>query len=112
MQRSLIGTSAITPLRLVSEDQFRIWAGGRGPHAPLAVKGHTFTIEKENIVRVDGGTFVYEEALDLVRMLNSPNPFAHMNATIAIWERNGVLRLLVLALIAIIIVAVIALARS
>jgi hypothetical protein len=54
---------------------------------------------------------VYEEALDLVRMLNSPNPFDHMSATISIWERNGVLRLMVLALIAIIIVAVIALAR-
>jgi hypothetical protein len=98
-------------LRPVSEEQFRIWARGRGPRAPLAVRGHTFTIETENIVKVDGGTFVYEEALDLVRMLNSPNPFDHMSATISIWERNGVLRLMVLALIAIIIVAVIALAR-
>jgi len=98
-------------LRFVSEDQFRSWARGSGPHAPLAVKGHTFTIEKENIVKVDGGTFVYEEALYLVRMLNSSNPFDHLNATISIWERNGVLRLMVLALVAIIIVAVIALAR-
>ena len=76
----------------------------------MAVKGHTFTIEKENIVKVDGGTFVYEEALDIVRMLNSSNPFEHLNAAIAIWERNGVLRIIVLALVAILIIAAIALA--
>ena len=78
---------------------------------PLAVKGHTFTSEKENIIKVDGGTFVYEEALELVRMLNSRNPLDSLNATVVIWERNGTLRLMVLALVAIIIVVVIALAR-
>lgn len=78
---------------------------------PLAVKGHTFVLEKENIIKVDGGTFVYEEALELVRMLNSRNPFNQLNASIAIWERNGVLRLIILALIAILVVALIALAR-
>jgi hypothetical protein len=67
--------------------------------------------EKENIIKVDGGTFVYEEALELVRMLNSHNPLDSIDASIVIWERNGVLRLIVLALVAILIVAVIALAR-
>jgi len=95
----------------VSEEQFRTWASSRGPHVPLAVKGHTFTSEKENIIKVDGGTFVYEEALELVRMLNSRNPLDSLNATVVIWERNGTLRLMVLALVAIIIVVVIALAR-
>jgi len=98
-------------LRAVSEEQFRNWASGRGPHVPLAVKGHTFQFEKENIIKVDGGTFVYEEALDLVKMLNSRNPLDSINASIVIWERNGVLRLMVLALVAILLVAVIALAR-
>ena len=95
----------------MSEEQFRSWASGRGPHVPLAVKGHTFQFEKENIIKVDGGTFVYEEALELVKMLNSRNPLDSINASIVIWERNGVLRLMVLALVAILLVAVIALAR-
>lgn len=95
----------------MSEEQFRLWASGRGPRVPLAVKGHTFVLERENIIRVDGGTFVYEEALELVRMLNSRNPINQFNATLVIWERNGVLRLIALALIAIVIVAIVALAR-
>ncbi|MGA1975067.1 MAG: hypothetical protein ABSG92_05465 [Conexivisphaerales archaeon] len=41
----------------MSEGQFRA-CRGRGPRAPLAVKGHTFTIEKESMVKVDGGTVV------------------------------------------------------
>ena len=98
-------------LSAVSEEQFRTWASGRGPHVPLAVKGHTFMVDKENIIKVDGGTFVYEEALELVRMLNSRNPFDSLNATFVIWERNGVMRLMVLAIVAILIVLVIALAR-
>jgi len=68
-------------------------------------------LEKENIIKVDGGTFVYEEALELVKMLNSRNPMDSINANVVIWERNGVLRLMVLALVAILVVAVIALAR-
>jgi len=108
MRRILIGTGAAASLRNVSEEQFRSWARGRGPRVPLAVKGHTFAIEKENIVKVDGGTFVYEEALDLVRLFNSSNPFDQLTATISIWERNGAIRLIILALIAAIIIAVIA----
>jgi hypothetical protein len=68
-------------------------------------------LEKENIIKVDGGTFVYEEALELVKMLNSRNPFDQINASVVIWERNGVLRLMVLALVGILVIAVIALAR-
>jgi hypothetical protein len=77
----------------------------------LAVRGHSFTLEREGVVKVDGGTFVYEEALELVRIFNSKNPFDQLNADIMIWERNGVIRLMVLALIAILLIAVIALAR-
>ena len=95
----------------MSEEDFRAWASGRGHHVPLAVKGHTFVLEKENVIKVDGGRFIYEEALELVRMLNSRNPFNQMSATLAILERNGAIRILVLALIAIIIIIVIILAR-
>ena len=66
---------------------------------------------RDDIVKVDGGKFVYEEALQLVVMLNSRNPLSQLNASVLIWERNGVLRLIVLALAVIIVVAVIALAR-
>ncbi|MGD0330529.1 MAG: hypothetical protein ABSB40_08825 [Nitrososphaeria archaeon] len=59
---------------------------------------------------VDGGQFVYEEALQLVRILNSRNPFTQINASIMIWERNGILRLVVLALIAVILAVIIILA--
>jgi hypothetical protein len=95
----------------VSEEQFNQWYGRRS-RLPLAVKGHTFVLKGDNLISIDGGKFVYEEALNLVRLLNSRNPFAQINASVMIWERNGVLRTIVLALIAVILVVVIVLARS
>ena len=93
-----------------SEEQFREWHNRRS-RLPLAVNGHSFVLENDNTVRVDGGRFIYEEAHQLFKMLNSRNPFAQINANVTIWERNGVLRLMVLALIAMILVVVIALTR-
>ena len=95
----------------MSEDQFREWVNRRS-HLPLAVKGHTFVLKGDNVISVDGGKFVYEEALELVKLLNSRSPFAQINATFTISERNGALRLVVIGLIAVIIVVVILLARS
>jgi hypothetical protein len=94
----------------MSEEQFREWAN-RKSHLPLAVKGHTFELKGDNVFAVDGGKFVYEEALELARLLNSRNPFAQINANFMIAERNGTLRLIVLALIAVIVVVVILFAR-
>jgi len=94
----------------LSEDQFNQWYGRRS-HLPLAVKGHTFILRGENLISIDGGKFVYEEALDVVRLLNSRSPFAQINAAMMIAERNGTLRLIVLALLGIIIVAVLILAE-
>ncbi len=94
----------------MSEEQFREWVN-RKSHLPLAVKGHTFVLKGDNVIMVDGGKFVYEEALDLVKLLNSKSPFAQLNATFTISERNGSLRLIVVGLIAVIVVAVILLAR-
>jgi hypothetical protein len=94
----------------LSEGQFREWVNRRS-HLPLAVKGHTFVLKGENVIAVDGGKFVYEEALELVKLLNSRSPFAQINATFMISERNGTLRLIVLGLIAVIIIIVILLAR-
>ena len=92
----------------LSVEQFNEWIGRRS-HLPLAVRGHTFLL-KGDLVAVDGGKFVYEEALQLVKLLNSKNPFARLSATMSIAERNGTLRLVVLALIGIIVVVVIVLA--
>jgi hypothetical protein len=93
----------------LSEEQFNEWVNRRS-RLPLAVKGHTFVLKGDNIVAVDGGKFVYEEALELVKLLNSKSPFAQMNATFMILERNGALRLIVIVLIAVIAVFVILLA--
>jgi hypothetical protein len=94
----------------LSEEQFREWVNRRS-HLPLAVKGHTFVQKGDNVIAVDGGKFVYEEALDLVRLLNSRSPFAQINASVMISERNGTLRLVVIGLIAVIAVVVVLLAR-
>lgn len=94
----------------MSVEQFREWANRRS-RLPLAVRGHTFVLKGDNIVTVDGGQFVYEEALQVVRLLNSRSPVNQLNANFMIAERNGTLRLIVLILIAIILVVVILLAR-
>jgi len=94
----------------LSEEQFLEWANRRS-HLPLAVKGHTFVLKGDNLILVDGGKFIYEDALALVRLLTSRSPFAQLNASVMIMERNGALRLVVLALVAVIIVVVILLAR-
>jgi hypothetical protein len=60
----------------------------------------------DNLILIDRGQFVYEEALHLVRMLNSRNPFSQVSANVTIWERNGTLRLLALALVALILIVV------
>ena len=90
----------------MSEEQFQEWVNRRS-RLPLAVKGHTFVLKGDNIIVVDGGKFVYEEALELVKLLNSNSPFAQINATFMILERNGALRLIVIVLIAVIAVFVI-----
>jgi hypothetical protein len=94
----------------LSEEQFLEWVNRRS-HLPLAVKGHTFGLKGDNVITVDGGKFVYEEALELVKLLNSRSPFAQINANVMIMERNGGLRLIVLGLIAVIVVVVILFAR-
>jgi len=93
----------------LSEDQFREWVNRRSG-LPLAVKGHTFVLKGDNVIVVDGGKFLYEDALELVKLLNSKSPFDQINANLMIAERNGALRVAVLALIAVIVIVVILLA--
>jgi len=93
----------------LSEEQFSEWVNRRS-NLPLAVKGHTFVLKGDNMITVDGGKFLYEDALELVKLLNSKSPFNQINATLMIAERNGALRFVVLALVAVIFVVVILLA--
>jgi hypothetical protein len=93
----------------LSEEQFDEWVIRRS-NLPLAVKGHTFVLKGDNVVMVDGGKFVFEEAHELVRLLNSKSPFDQINASFMIAERNGALRLVVLVLIAMIFAVVVILA--
>ena len=94
----------------MSVSQFQEWVNRRS-NLPLAVKGHTFVMKGDNVFIVDGGKFIYEDALQLVKLLNSSSPFDQFNASLMIMERNGALRLIVLGLVAVIIVVVIFLAR-
>ncbi len=90
----------------MSEEHFTEWANRRS-RLPLAVAGHSLVMRGDNIILIDRGQFVYEEALRLVRKLNSRNPIDRFDATITIWERNGTLRVVALGLIALILVVVV-----
>lgn len=94
----------------MSKEEFKGWFR-TGSRFPLAIKGHTFSLSRDGIVKVDGGKFIYEEALQLVVMLNSRNPFTQLNASLIIWERNGILRFLVVGLLVIVAAAVLVIAR-
>ena len=94
----------------MGNEEFQSWFK-TGTRFPLAIKGHTFALSRDGLVKVDGGKFIYEEALQLVGMLNSRNPFTQLNASLIIWERNGVLRFLVIALLVIVAGAVLVIAR-
>jgi hypothetical protein len=75
----------------VSKEEFQSWFKTRS-RFPMAIRGHSFALSPDGLVIVDGGKFIYEEALQLVAMLNSRNPLTQMNANVVIWERNGVIR--------------------
>ena len=94
----------------VSKEDFQLWFKSRS-RFPLAIKGHSFSLSRDGLVKVDGGKFVYEEALQLVSMLNSRSPFTQINASLVIWERNGALRFIVVALLVIVAAAVLVIAR-
>jgi len=93
----------------MSEEQFEEWVRKKS-QLPLAVRGHSFYLKGDNLIVVDGGKFVYEDALELVRLLNSRSPMAQLNASVMIAERNGMLRVIVLGLAGLIIVVALFLA--
>jgi len=93
----------------LSVSQFQEWANRRS-NLPLAVKGHTFIMKGDDVFVVDGGKFIYEDALQLAKLLNSNSILDQFNASLMIMERNGTLRLVALGLVAVILIVAILLA--
>ncbi len=73
------------------------------------VGGHRFKRTPTSDVEIDGALFTEEEARQLFHMLTSRNPLTRLNATVIIWERNGMLvkLFLVVALLMLLIVYVV-----
>ena len=81
---------------LLSED-FDLWLKTKFTDT-FRLAGHKFEKTSNENVLVDGGLFAKEEVKELFRMLISQNPFTRFNAIIVIWERNGVLTKIMIAL--------------
>lgn len=78
-------------------EDFELWLKTSFTNA-FWFKGHKFEKAEGEGVKVDGGFFTKEEARTLFKMLNSGNPIARLNATLMIWERNGLLTKLIIIL--------------
>ena len=91
--------------REVLIEEFDIWLKTRFADK-LWIGGHRFEKTVDGEILVDGGAFTSEEARLLFQMLTSRSPLNRLNATIIIWDRNGTLVkvLVALALLALILV--------
>lgn len=78
------------------KDEFELWLRSKFTVA-FYFKGHRFERTASGAVLVDNGLFQEPEARALFQMLSSTNPVTRLNATVAIWERNGTLLKLLLA---------------
>jgi len=72
------------------EEEFHLWLKTKFVES-FWFGGHRFEKTGTEDVRIDNAMFSEEEARQLFEMLNSRNPFTRLTATVAIWERNGVL---------------------
>jgi len=91
----------------LSQSEFELWLRSSYSGA-FRIAGHTFEKTKSDEIKIDNGTFSRDEATQICSLLNSKNPFDHLNAVIAILERNGTLLwiLLILAILLFVIVAI------
>jgi len=78
-----------------TEEEFDLWLKTKFIES-FWMRGHRFEKTKTEEIRVDNALFSKEEAIQLFKMLTSHNPFTMLNATLAIWERNGTLLKLLL----------------
>jgi len=78
-----------------TEEEFDLWLKTKFIES-FWTRGHRFEKTGTEDIRIDNALFSKEEAIQLFRMLTSRNPFTRLNATLAIWERNGTLLKLLL----------------
>ncbi|MBO3802467.1 MAG: AN1-type zinc finger domain-containing protein [Candidatus Brockarchaeota archaeon] len=73
------------------------------------LEGHVFEKTLSGDIQIDNGRFSRDEAREIAEMLSSDNPFLKLNATLAIWAKNGTIYvgLLVAAVILLAVVIVI-----
>ena len=78
-------------------EDFELWLKTEFTNA-FWFRGHKFEKAESHGVRIDGGYFTKDEARIIFKMLNSRNPITRFNATLMIWERNGLLTKLIIIL--------------
>jgi len=83
--------------REVLMEEFDVWLKTRFADR-LRIGGHRFEKAARGEIMIDGGAFTEEEARLLFQMLTSRNPLERINAAIIIWDRNGTLVKIVVAL--------------
>jgi hypothetical protein len=93
-------------VKWLSQAEFDLWLRSSYSGA-FHVAGHKFEKTKNDEIRIDNGLFTRDEASQIFSLLHSKNPFEHINALIAILERNGTL-LWVLVIVAFLLLAVVA----
>jgi len=96
---------ALSPHALRPEEEFRVWLESMST-ASLVIAGHRFEKTASREILVDNGRFQRDEALAIVKMLVSRNPFARLDANVVILGRNGTLYTLLL-LIALVLMAIV-----
>jgi hypothetical protein len=91
----------------LSQAEFELWLRSSYSGA-FRIAGHTFEKTKTDEIRIDNGIFTRDEATQICSLLNSRNPFDHLNAVVAILERNGTLLwiLLIVAVLLFVVVAI------
>lgn len=94
-------------MRLLSQVEFDLWLRSSYSGA-FRVGGHKFEKTKTGEIRIDNGLFTRVEATQVYSLLKSKNPFDHINAPVAILERNGTLLwiLVIVALLLLVVVAI------
>lgn len=86
-------------------EEFDLWLKTKFTES-FWMDGHRFEKTGTGDIQIDRAPFSVEEARQLFLMLSSRNPITRLNATLIIWDRNGILikALLIAALLLLLLV--------